>query len=68
VKTLTLYKAYKEVEQRKKIIIRSRGDFLFRPGHYGIAIDEDEDALRWQRRDRQAKKLDREITKRLNQD
>lgn len=63
MKTLTLFEAYKESVRWQKYYSARRKE-----GQWGIAVDTDEYALKWQRYDRLATKLGKEITKRLSRD
>jgi hypothetical protein len=69
MRTLTLFNAYKKTQNRMSDLVRLRSDkLMFRHGHYGIAVDTDRYALQWQRRDRLGQKLDKEITRRLEEE
>lgn len=56
MKALTIYKAYKRCEQEKRWCSSVR-----EWGIDGIAVNRDKYALRWQRYDRLANKLDKRL-------
>lgn len=59
MKTLTLYRAYQRAESEKYVIR------LVRRSSFGIAVNDDDLARRYQRYDRLAHKLDVRIRQRL---
>ena len=61
MKTITLFRAYQRAASRRESI---NGDYH---GHYGIAVNKDDIARRWQKYDRIARRLEQRILERLGE-
>jgi len=60
MKTITLFRAYQRAASRRESANASYGRY-----HYGIAVNKDTIARRWQKYDRMARRLEQRIFERL---